>query len=276
MKTALVTGANSGMGFETARALYNQGFHVIMLCRSAAKGNFAKEQIEAEKASGKVSLVVIDLGSLTDIRRGAGEISRRYPSIDVLVNNAGVVTTKKEWTIDGFEKMFGVNYLGHFLLTQLLLPNLKRAEQGRIVVVSSGAYKFGKLVLTDLRSEQHFTIWGNYGGSKLANLLFAKEMSRRLKDTQITVNAVHPGAVATNLGVSRETGFGKAVYQVLKPFFQTSAQGAQTAIYLATSPQVSQITGCYFYQKRIKETTGKANDPWLATQLYEQSMQLIQ
>ncbi|MFP7169982.1 SDR family NAD(P)-dependent oxidoreductase [Terribacillus halophilus] len=214
---------------------------------------------------------VCDLASFTSIHACAEALKTHLPVIDILINNAGIITPKKQYTADGLEMMMGVNHFGHFLLTNLLLGQIKAAPQGRIVVVSSGAYKIGKINLHDLDGTESFTPWRNYGHSKLANLLFTKELSLRLHHSNATVNALHPGAVSTSLGVDRHTGFGKKVHQLLRPFFQSPAKGADTALYLAESPEVQHVSGGYFYKRRIQEVKGQADNEELSKQLWAMS-----
>lgn len=167
----------------------------------------------------------------------------------------------------------GVNHLGHFLLTHLLLDNLKAAEQGRIVVVASGAYKIGKLYLEDHTLSRGFNPAKAYGRSKLANILFTRELAARLKGTQVTVNSLHPGAVGTSIGVNRETGFGRRVLKLVSYFFLTPEQGADTAIYLATAPELDGVSGQYYYRRKIKELTPRAEDTEAAARLWKWSLE---
>ncbi|MBP1963968.1 NAD(P)-dependent dehydrogenase (short-subunit alcohol dehydrogenase family) [Paenibacillus aceris] len=178
----------------------------------------------------------------------------------MLVNNAGVVTVKRQTTSDGFEAMIGVNHLGHFLLTRLLLEAITRAPQGRIVNVSSGAHKIGRFDFDNPHLTRGFRVWRGYAQSKIANIWFTRELAKRLTGTAVTVNSLHPGAVGTNIGVDRDTGFGKAVHRMMRPFFLTPAQGAETAIFLASSPDVSAVSGEYFYKKKIAPISDKAKD----------------
>ncbi|WP_093727460.1 SDR family oxidoreductase [Terribacillus halophilus] len=270
-KTVVITGANSGMGFATTVTLARRGHTVCMLCRSEERGLQALEEAKERSGSDNIHLYVCDLASFSSIHACAEVLRTQYPVIDILINNAGVVTTKKQYTADGLEMMMGVNHFGHFLLTNLLLKQIKAAIQGRIVVVSSGAYKIGKINLDDLGGTASFTPWQNYGHSKLANLLFTKELSLRLHHSNTTVNAVHPGAVSTSLGVDRQSGFGKKVHQLLRPFFQSPAEGADTALYLAESPDVQHVSGGYFYKRRIQEVKGQADNDELAKQLWAMS-----
>ncbi|QXE02090.1 SDR family oxidoreductase [Terribacillus sp. DMT04] len=267
-KTVVITGANAGMGFAATVALARKGHTVCMLCRSEERGQHALEQAKQQSGSADIHLYACDLASFSSIHTCAEVLKSNHPVIDVLLNNAGVVTTKKQYTEDGLEMMMGVNHLGHFLLTNLLLEPIKAASQGRIIVLSSGAYKIGKISLDEVGESASFTPWQNYGHSKLANLLFTKELSLRLHHSNATVNAVHPGAVSTSLGVDRQTGFGRRVHQLLRPFFQTPAEGADTALYLAESPEVKYVSGGYFYKRRIQEVKGQADDAELAKKFW--------
>ncbi|MEY9092404.1 SDR family oxidoreductase [Paenibacillus sp. RC84] len=274
-KIMMVTGANSGMGLATTIALARQGAKVLMVCRSEERGQSALREAIAASGSGDIELMQCDLGSLRSIRSFAADFKSRYDHLDVLINNAGVVSLKRETTSDGFEVMMGVNHLGHFLLTNLLLGPLKRAEQGRIVVVSSGAHKIGKIRWEDPYLTKGYTVWTGYAQSKLANILFAKELAARLKGTAVTVNALHPGAVGTQIGVDRNTGFGKSVLAMLRPFFLTPAQGAETAVYLAASDNVSCATGEYFYRKKIAPVSARAKDKELAAKFWDWSVREV-
>lgn len=270
-KVILITGANSGMGLAASIALAKKGTHVIMLCRSLERGKEAIQQAKQESGSDSLELMQCDLGSLSSIRLFADQFYAKHSKLDVLLNNAGVVSLKRNLTEDGFESMMGVNHLGHFLLTLLLLPALEQAEQGRIVNVSSGAHKIGNIHFEDPYLSKGFSVWKGYAQSKLANILFTTELARRLKETNVTANSLHPGAVATSLGVNRQTGFGKRVYAMLKPFFLTPKEGAKTAIYLMESPEVSGISGHYFYKNKKAPVTERAKDIDLAGKLWKWS-----
>lgn len=270
----LITGANSGMGKETAMALAKQNKHVVMMCRNKEKCEAALKEFKAESNNPDVDLLLCDLADLASVRQFASVFIKKYDRLDVLINNAGVVNLKWYETKDGFEQQFGVNHLAPFLLTRLLLPLLKKSAPSRIVVVSSAAYKFGHIQFDDLQSAKKYRTFKVYGQSKLANVLMTYELARRLKGTGVTVNAVHPGAVSTNLGIDRSSGFGKSIVRLLKPFFQTAKEGAKTAIYLATSPEVSQVSGKYFVILKEKKTTGESVDLQLAKKLWVVSEQL--
>ncbi|MGO4546575.1 SDR family oxidoreductase [Paenibacillus sp. 2TAB23] len=263
-KTAAVTGANSGMGLATVVELAKLGAHVVMICRSRERGEQALEQAKKQSGSPEIELMLCDLGSFASIRTFAAAFKQKHARLDVLVNNAGVVSLKRQLTADGHESQLGVNHLGHFLLTHELLELIKLAPQGRIVNLSSGAHKAGKIHFDDPTLAKGYNVVKGYAQSKLANILFTKELARRLADTNVTVNCVHPGAVATNIGVDRNTGFGKTVHRLLKPFFRTPLEGAATAIYLAASDEAAGLNGHYLIDNKIVATSGKTTDPELA------------
>lgn len=274
-KIALVTGANSGMGLATTVELARKGAKVIMVCRNRQRGEEALAAAKQKSHSEDIELMLCDLASLESIRSFAEEFTRKYPILDILINNAGVVTIKRQLTKDCFEMDLGVNHLGHFLLTNLLLEPLKAAEQGRIVVVASGAYKIGALHYEDPTLARRFNPAKAYARSKLANILFTKELAARLQGTRVTVNCVHPGAVGTNIGVNRETGFGKSILKLLSYFFLTPEQGADTAIYLATEPDLQEVTGQYYYRRKNQELTPRAQNKQEAQRLWQWSQEQV-
>ena len=271
-KTAIVTGANSGMGMATVRALSDMGAKVIMLCRSEKRGTEVLEKLSSEKYR-DLELILCDLGNYDSIRAFANIVRRGYGHIDILVNNAGFISLDRQETEEGIERQFGINHVGHFLLTMSLLDLM--GEGGRIVNVASGAHKTGKIHFDDINLTKGFNVIKAYSQSKLANVLFTRELARRVKDRGITVNCCHPGAVATNIGIDRDTGFGKTVTGLLKPFFQTPEQGARTAIFLASDDSVSDITGEYFYKCRIAKSSRRSKDMELAKKLFEFSEELV-
>ena len=281
--TAIVTGANSGMGMATVRALSDMGAKVIMLCRSEKRGTEALEKLSSEKYR-DLELILCDLGNYDSIRAFANIVRRGYDHIDILVNNAGFISLDRQETGEGLERQFGINHIGHFLLTMSLLDLM--GEGGRIVNVASGAHKTGKIHFDDINLTKGFNVIKAYSQSKLANVLFTRELARanvlftrelarRVKDRGIMVNCCHPGAVATNIGIDRDTGFGKTVTRLLKPFFQTPEQGARTAIFLVSDDSVSDVTGEYFYKCRIAKSSKRSKDMELAKKLFEFSEELV-
>lgn len=269
---AIVTGANSGMGKATVAALADKGYEVVMLCRDEKRGRAAYQEILSENSNRRIKLMICDLGSYSSIRLFADRYGKEQHSLDLLVNNAGFISLDRQETDEGVERQFGINHLGHFLLTNLLIPLMP--EGSRIVVVASGAHKAGKIHFDDINLNHGYNVVKAYGQSKLANVLFTREMAKRLQTKKITVNCCHPGAVATNMGVSRDTGFGKTITGMLKPFFLTPAEGARTAVYLATSPEVVAITGEYFYRCKIAKSSKRSKDMELAKRLYDVSAKM--
>lgn len=269
-KTVLVTGANSGMGKATVAALADMGARVVMLCRSEESGRQAWNEVMKEPGR-DVSLMLCDLGSMESIRQFVLSYKSQYGKLDVLINNAGVITLDRRETKDGLELQFGVNHIGHFMLTLLLLDLLKNSDKGRIVVVGSGAHKVGKIHFDDINLKKYNVI-RSYSQSKLANLLFVRELDRRLKTDgiPIEVNCAHPGAVATQMGVDRNTQFGKSIVGVLKPFFLTPDEGARTAVFLASGGAPG-VSGEYFYKSKIAKSSKRSWDMEAAKRLFELS-----
>lgn len=271
-KVALVTGANSGMGMATTAALADMGATVVMLCRNEKRGMEALNTL-SEKSNRKLELMLCDLGDFSSIKAFADAFRSKYVRLDILVNNAGFISLDRQTTRDGLERQFGVNHIGHFLLTMKLIDLFPNG--GRIVNVASGAHKVGNIHFEDINLTKRFNVIKAYSQSKLANVLFTRELAIRLKNKGITVNCCHPGAVATNMGISRDTGFGKTITGMLKPFFQTSEQGARTAIYLASSKDVEHITGEYFYRCKTAKSSQRSKDMSLAKRLFDFSEQLV-
>ena len=271
-KLAIVTGANSGMGMATVEALSDEGAKVIMLCRSEKRGKEALQKL-SEKKDRQLELMLCDLGDYDSIRSFVSRVKEKYKKIDVLVNNAGFISLDRQETKEGLERQFGINHIGHFLLTTELISMMDKGS--RIVNVASGAHKTGKIHFDDINLTKGYNVIKGYSQSKLANVLFTRELARRLKDKGITVNCCHPGAVATNIGIDRETGFGKTITGLLKPFFQTPAEGARTAIFLSTDDSVKDITGEYFYRCKIANSSRRSKDMNLAKKLYEFSEKLV-
>ena len=271
-KIAIVTGANSGMGMATAQALSDKGATVIMLCRSEERGRRAIALLTEEKDR-KLDLMICDLGDFSSIRSFAHNVKERYPQVDILVNNAGFISLDRQETKEGIERQFGINHLGHFLLTTLLLDRMPAGS--RIVNVASGAHKVGRIHFDDINLRHGYNVVKAYSQSKLANVLFTRELAARVKDRGITVNCCHPGAVATNMGVDRETGFGKTITGLLKPFFLTPVEGAATAVYLASDESAGHITGGYFYRCRIAKSSKRSKSRKLAKKLFELSEEMV-
>src|SRR3989441_5794691 len=266
----LVTGANSGIGKGTALGLARLGGTVVMACRSATRGEAARQDVVRDSGNSSVYLEIVDLASEESTRSFAEEFQRKYPRLDVLINNAGVYTAHREVTPDGLERTFEVNYLSGFLLTHLLLDLLKNSAPSRIVNVSSSAHGPSAIHFDDLQGERRYSGYRAYGQSKLAQILFTRELARRLEGTGVTVNACHPGVIRTNLGI----GGASVVVRFVRMFFKGPAKGAETPIYLATSPDVEGVTGKYFANKRERTPSLAAQNPDAARRLFDVSMEL--
>jgi NAD(P)-dependent dehydrogenase (short-subunit alcohol dehydrogenase family) len=273
-RTCLVTGATSGIGEETALGLARRGARVLVVGRDPERGERARASIAERSGNSAIELLLADFSRLSEVRRLAVEVGQRTAELHVLVNNAGVVNLSRTTTPDGFESTFAVNHLAYFLLTQLLLPLLQRSAPARIVNVASDAHKFGPLDLDDLQSERRYRSMRVYGASKTANLLFTQELAKRLEGTPVTVNALHPGAVATRLG-HNNGWLGKLATSLTKPFFLTPAQGAETSVFLASDPSVARVNGRYFVKKRAIEPAPHARDPLAAKRLWDESARMV-
>jgi NAD(P)-dependent dehydrogenase (short-subunit alcohol dehydrogenase family) len=272
-KTCVVTGATSGIGEETALGLARLGARVVLVGRSRQRGERSLVRVQAESGNGAVELRLADLASLAETRRLADELLEACPRLHVLVNNAAVVNLRRSTSVDGFETMFAVNHLAHFLLTNLLLQRLVASAPARIVNVASEAHRFGSLDLDDLQSERRYGAMRSYGASKLANILFSVELARRLAGSGVSANCLHPGAVATGLG--RNNGaLGRVATGLLKPFLRTPAQGAATSLHVATASELEGVTGRYFAKQRETLPSPAARDPLLARRLWEASAEL--
>jgi NAD(P)-dependent dehydrogenase (short-subunit alcohol dehydrogenase family) len=275
-KTVLVTGANTGIGWETAAALAEMGASVVLTARDAAKGEGAVAAIRERLAQADVHAGIVDFSRLDDIRRFAAEFDRRHNELHVLVNNAGAMLSEHSTTPDGLETTFQVNHLGPFLLTNLLLDKLKASAPARIVNVASTAHRGGSLDLDDLQSERGYNGMRVYGTSKLCNILFTRELANRLEGTGVTANSLHPGTVRTGFGQDGDArGFIKFGLGVIRPFILSPAKGARTQIHLASSPQVEGKTGMYWARSRPSRPTKAAQDDEAARRLWEVSENLV-
>jgi retinol dehydrogenase 14 len=273
-KTVLITGATSGIGLEASVELARMGANLVMVGRDPQKTARSVEHVRARSQSTTVDSLLSDLASQRQVRALAEAFKAGHDHLDVLVNNAGSVSTSRKLTEDGIESTFAVNYLSAFLLTNLLLDRLRAGAPSRIVMVSSAGHYGGSMDFDDLGFEHGYQIMRAYSRSKLAQVLFTRELARRLRGSGVTVNALHPGAVATNIW-SGAPAFTRPFFAVAKRLFMLSpAQGARTIVYLATSPEVATTTGEYFEQNRPKTPSQLARDDALAARLWEESMRL--
>ncbi len=268
-QTVLVTGANAGIGRATATELARMGMRVLMACRSAERGAEAQAAVVAEIPGASTELLIADLSSGEGVRSLATQTLQHTDRLDVLVNNAGVFTRDYLSTDDGLETQFAVNHLAPFLLTHLLRDLLVKSAPARVVTVSSEAHKRGQIRWDDLQGEQKYSGLRAYSQSKLANLLFNRELARRLGGTGVTANAVHPGVIGTRLLF---TGFGPL--RLLRPFLKTPDRGARTSVYLASAPAVERLTGLYFIDLEPARPSPAARDDGAARRLWRISAEL--
>lgn len=278
-KTVIVTGANSGIGKALAGELLKLRARVIMACRDLRSAEEAAQDIkkQAGPENGEVVIKHLDLASLRSVRNFCEEVTQEESQVDVLINNAGVYQCPYTKTDEGFEMQLGVNHLGHFLLTHLLLDLLKASAPSRIVVVSSKLYKYGHINFDDLNSENNYNKAFCYSQSKLANLLFTLELARRLEGTGVTVNALTPGIVRTRLGRHIQIPLlAKPLFYLASlVFFKSPLEGAQTPLYLACSPEVEGVSGKCFANCKEEELLPKATDEETAKKLWDISRRMV-
>jgi NAD(P)-dependent dehydrogenase (short-subunit alcohol dehydrogenase family) len=278
-KTVVITGANTGIGKETAVGLAEMGATVVLACRNRAKATAAAHEIRTRSGNDDVHLVDLDLADLESVASCAKEILDSYERIDVLINNAGLELKRRSTTKQGFETTFGVNHLGHFLLTDLLLERLRASKPARIVNLSSVGHNFARngLRWDDLQYEtSRYTANGAYCESKLANILFTRELARRLPPSEVTANACHPGAVRSEFASSDDMGklYG-AFMKAGSPFLLSSRSGARTSIHLASSPELEGKTGGYYVRRKLRQGSKQSRDTDAAARLWTVSEELL-
>jgi NAD(P)-dependent dehydrogenase (short-subunit alcohol dehydrogenase family) len=270
-KVCLVTGATSGIGMVTAEALAQQGATTLLVARNPERGAAAVQRIRQATGNPAVEMLLADLSTQADVRRLAHECQRRSPRLDVLVNNAGALFSGQALSADGIEMTWALNHLAYYLLTNLLLDTLKASAPARIVNVSSDAHRHAHLHLDDQQGRQRYGGWRAYAQSKLANVLFTYELARRLEGTGVTANVLHPGFVATNFG-RQNRSLTALLFRTLQRVAALSPeQGAETMMYLATSPEVEGVTGQYFVKRRAVRSSPASYDVHTAQRLWQVS-----
>ena len=272
-KVCLITGATNGIGEESAKALNNMGAEIVFVARNEEKGNFLKQQLKND--SGRdATMIIANLSSQAEVKRAANEFLALEKPLDILLNNAGIMNRERNETVDGLEEVFSVNHLAYFTLSLMLLDKLKQTENSRVINVASGAHQFVKdMNFDDLQSEKTFKPLQVYGQSKLANILFTKSLSEKLLNSGVTVNCLHPGFVSTGIG-SNNKGIWNLLMFLAKPFAKKSNKGAETSIYLCSSPAVKNISGEYFVDCTVEKVSEAANDPKQAEKLWDISVEL--
>lgn len=274
-KTVIVTGGNAGIGRETARGLAERGARVVLAVRDPSSGEEARRDVVGSTANRDVEVMHLDLASFADVRRFADEFLRTHARLDVLVNNAGLHTSKRVLTVDGHETTFQVNHLSPFLLTSLLLDALKRSAPSRVVTVASDAHRGGTLrFLEDPDSTRSWSGLRAYANSKLANVLFALSLARRLEGTGVASFAVHPGSVRTGWGRGRESGVFRFGVALASPLLLSPPRGARTSVYAASSPELDGKTGLYLARSAPAVPTRDAQDMAAAQRLWDLSLRM--
>ena len=272
-KVCLITGATNGIGQESAKALNKMGAEIVFVARNEEKGNFLKQQLKND--SGRdATMIIANLSSQAEVKRAANEFLALEKPLDILLNNAGIMNRQRTETVDGLEEVFSVNHLAYFTLSLMLLDKLKQTENSRVINVASGAHQFVKdMNFDDLQSEKTFKPLQVYGQSKLANILFTKSLSEKLLNFGVTVNCLHPGFVSTGIG-SNNKGIWNLLMFLAKPFAKRTNKGAETSIYLCSSPAVKNISGEYFVDCTVEKVSEAANDPKQAEKLWDISVEL--
>jgi retinol dehydrogenase-12 len=256
----LITGATDGVGKATATALARKGFKVVIAARNPGKASAAKDEIEAVVGVSDVEVLIADLASLAQVQQLADRFKTQHPRLDVLINNAGVMLSRRQVTEDGLEATWQINYLSAFLLTHLLTDALKVSGQGRIVNLSSSVYSIGKIAPNQGSGQSGYSAIGAYAASKLAMLLFSLELAERLRETRVTANAVHPGVVRTQMLGTAE-GLFKLIALLATPFAVSPEKGASASVMLASSPDVARMTGLYWANGKPQLVKSRFNTP---------------
>lgn len=272
-KTVVVTGGTSGIGEVAADRLAQDGARIVFIARDPARGAETLKHLNAIAGHAEHAAYYADLSRLSEMKRVAGEIAAAEPRIDVLVNNAGAMFATRQVTEDGLEMTFALNHMSYFVMTNLLLENLKAAGGARVVSTASDAHRTGKLDFADLQSEHGYSGFGAYGRSKLMNILFTRELARRLQGTSVTANCLHPGFVATRFGDNNK-GLLSSVFGFAKNFALSPEQGAQTIIHLASSPDVEGVSGKYFHKSKPATPSKPAQNDADAARLWDVSAKI--
>jgi len=272
-KTVLITGGTGGIGRAAAIGLASMGARVGITGRDRPRAEAAAAAIVGESGNPAVDVFVADMSSQTEVRRLADEVLAAYPRLDVLLNNVGGFWAHRHATADGLEHTFALNHLAPFLLTSLLLDRLKASAPARVVTVSSGAQSMGKIDFGDLMGERKYSGQTAYNQSKLANVMFTYELARRLKGTGVTATALHPGVTSTAFS-AEDPALGLLV-AVMRPFMKSPARGAETSIYLASSPEAEGVSGKYFAKRQARKSHASSYDTVTAARLWQVSADLV-
>ncbi len=274
-KICMITGANAGIGKSMAIQLAKKNYHIIMVCRNRERGKLALEEIKTQSGNSKIDLMIADLGDLKTIKPLVDQFVTKFSRLDVLINNAGVFHQKRVVSVDGFEMIFAVAHLGHFYLTMLLLEILRRSTPARIINVSSDIHRYFTINFDDLMFEKKYASQKAYGSAKFANVLFTKHLARKLQGTGVTVNAFHPGHVRTKMTTQNNSKFVRFFTALSAPFYVSVSEAALNGVYLATSPEVSTISGEYFKKCKIGKSHKLTNDLTMQEELWHRSVAML-
>jgi NAD(P)-dependent dehydrogenase (short-subunit alcohol dehydrogenase family) len=272
-RIVMITGANSGIGKAASLALANMGATVVMVARNKERGEAARVEIIRESGNSSVDLLIADLSSLESVRQLATEFQKKYSKLHVLINNAGLFNQGRHVTTDGYENTFATNYLAAFLLTNLQLELLKASAPSRIINVSSVGHYKGHINFDDINLEKEYGGWKAYGQSKLALVLFTHELAKKIQHSGVTVNAVHPGTVATNIW-TRPFGPAGFITALPKLFMASPEKSAETIVYLASSPDAQSLSGEYLEKLKVKKSSEESYDEEIAQRLWDVSAKL--
>lgn len=264
----IITGANSGIGYEASKSLANQGYHVIMWCRNAFRAEAAKLSILKQNPAASIETVIADLADKNQIIYATNYLLNNYSHIDVLIHNAACLSSNYQSTSENIELQWAVNFFAPFLITGKLLPLILQSKQGRIINVSSRAHYFENIVFNEIQNHKNYSGKKAYGSSKLALILFSNYLALQLKNTKVTVNSMYPGLVNTNFGYKNTPIFYQLYWMLVKQFGKSPKQGADTIVYLASAEELSHVTGKYFGNRKIKFPSIEAQDIDLAKKLW--------
>ncbi len=270
-KVVLITGANSGIGYETTKGLAALGAHIVMVCRDAGRCDEAKDTIEAAVPGASLETMLCDLASQQDIRRFAAEFKAGHDRLDVLFNNAGGIPNERKETVDGIEWQLAVNHLAPFLMTHLLMDVLMTSTPSHVVTTSSGTHPRGNVDMDDLQAERRYRPMKRYSSTKLMNILFTRSLAKRLEGTEVRANCLSPGFVDT--GLSRD--YGPVMKWLVRRIAKSQEEGGKTPVYVISAPELEGVSGAYFRNMERKETSKKATDDELAEALWRESERLV-
>ena len=275
-KIAVVTGANSGLGKVTSKALLNEGYRVVMICRNPEKAEVARNEITEATGNDRADILICDLSVMSQIRESAATIRKKYDRLDRLVNNAGLLPDgDRKVTDEGFELTIAVNHMAYFLFTRELMPLLERTPQSRIVNVASEAHRYGEFDPGNIQLKKGYSASKAYGNSKLFNMMFTHELNKRMEDKDITTYSLHPGVVNTNFAAESNSWFAK-FFNLGRLFMKSPEQGAKTSIYLCTEPGIEERSGRYFINKKpAKPSVSAATDDEACRTLWEMSEEMV-